>query len=296
MLKPSWVGVDWGTSNLRAYALNSNNEVLEVFNSSKGMGGLQSDQFEAALVELIEPWLTTGEIMPVFACGMVGARQGWKEAHYREVPCKPVCQRGLTKVNTKDLRINVQILPGLSQLAPAGVMRGEETQIAGLLVKDPNFQGVICLPGTHSKWVDVTDGYVMNFKTFMTGEMFAVISEHTVLRHSMSTAVNDSAAFIASALEAVSNPNEVAPNLFGLRANDLLHGTSPEITRSRLSGMLVGQEIGCTRDLWSNKPVTLVGASQMTHLYASVLNKLNVEVTIIDAARATIMGLSIAAK
>ena len=122
--------------------------------------------------------------MPVIACGMVGARQGWIEAPYSQVPCAPV---GLSMIKpvVEDTRLDVSILPGLSQTDPADVMRGEETQIAGYLAENPGFDGVLCLPGTHTKWAHISAGEVVSFRTFMTGELFALVSSQSVLRHSV---------------------------------------------------------------------------------------------------------------
>lgn len=295
MTVPSWIGVDWGTSNLRAFAINAFGNLLAEGGSDRGMGTLEPDQFESALIEVIGPWLTEGKVTPVFACGMVGARQGWVEALYRSVPCEPVSGSGLTAVPTNDPRIQVQILPGLSQAEPADVMRGEETQIAGLLADQPQFSGAICLPGTHAKWVRMEAGQVQQFQTFMTGEMYSVLSKHSVLRHSIAAnAELDKAAFLSAALEAAAKPEMVASALFSLRATSLLHGTSSETNAARLSGLLIGQEIGIARSYWDGKPVVLIGATEITQLYAEALQALDINSTIINAAKATIKGLFIA--
>lgn len=296
MTTASWIGVDWGTSNLRAFAINASGNVLAEGSSDKGMGSLEPDQFESALIEVIGPWLTDGEITPVFACGMVGARQGWIEALYRCVPCEPVSGSGLTAVPTNDLRIQVQILPGLSQAEPADVMRGEETQIAGLLADQPQFSGAVCLPGTHAKWVRIEAGEVTQFQTFMTGEMYSILSKHSVLRHSIATNAGlDQEAFLSAAMEAAAKPEMVASALFSLRASSLLQGTSSETNAARLSGLLIGQEIGIAREYWHGKPVVLIGATEISKLYAEVLQALGTTPSLIHASKATIKGLSIAA-
>ena len=168
-----WIAVDWGTSRLRAWAMRDGVPVADAA-SDKGMGVLDRTGFEAALRELIEPWLGS-DVMMVVACGMVGSRQGWAEAAYAAVPCAPSSGRA-TRANTRDPRLSVHILPGLKQNDPADVMRGEETQIAGHLARAPGFDGVICLPGTHTKWAQISAGEVVSFRTFMTGEMFALLS------------------------------------------------------------------------------------------------------------------------
>ncbi|RYH94878.1 MAG: 2-dehydro-3-deoxygalactonokinase, partial [Acetobacteraceae bacterium] len=177
-LTPAWIAVDWGTSNLRAWAVSADGDVLAETSSEEGMGKLTRDGFEPALLRLIGPWLERRP--PIVACGMVGSRQGWCEAAYRTVPCTPLDRTALVTAPVQDPRLNVAIAPGLKQLAPADVMRGEETQIAGALRLMPGYDGVMCLPGTHSKWVHISAGEVVSFQTFMTGEMFALLSEQSV--------------------------------------------------------------------------------------------------------------------
>ncbi|MFM2349598.1 MAG: hypothetical protein RIR04_564, partial [Pseudomonadota bacterium] len=117
-MQASWIAVDWGTSNLRAWAMGADG-ILAHASSDKGMGALKPDQFEAALLDVIAPWL--GPRTRVLACGMVGARQGWFEARYRSVPCTPTDPAALTRVKTTDPRLDVRIAPGLSQAKPADV-------------------------------------------------------------------------------------------------------------------------------------------------------------------------------
>jgi 2-dehydro-3-deoxygalactonokinase len=115
-ITPDWIAVDWGTSNLRAWAMAADGVLAEAV-SDDGMGKLARDQFEGALLRLIAPWLGSGRTK-VIACGMVGARQGWQEATYRGVPCAPVAAGELTAVTTADARIDVAIVAGLSQSTP----------------------------------------------------------------------------------------------------------------------------------------------------------------------------------
>ncbi len=295
MTNIKWIGVDWGTSNLRAFAIGSSGEVVDQQTSDRGMGALKSHEFEPALLELIAPWLEEGQVTKVFACGMVGARQGWCEADYRKVPCAPVSSVGMTRVSTVDRRISVHILPGLSQSEPADVMRGEETQIAGYLSQNQGFSGYICLPGTHSKWVEIKGGEVVGFQTFMTGELFSILSKHSVLQHSLTDIGFDHDVFIAAALNAVSAPLSPIVDMFSLRANTLLHNQSPEEASARLSGMLIGQELGAMDAHWASNPVVLIGASEIVELYRELLDQLGVAVSTMSAAEATLSGLKISA-
>ena len=187
--KPALIGIDWGTSSLRAFLIGAGGEVLD--HISKPLGIMQIN--EGALLKLIEGWLGTST-MPVIACGMVGARQGWVEAPYTAVPAKPDHSQHALPV-CDDPRLHVRVIPGLKQASPADVMRGEETQIAGFLALNSGWDGVICLPGTHTKWAHVSAGEVVSFQTYMTGEQFELLSTSSVLRHSVDTDGWDKPAF-----------------------------------------------------------------------------------------------------
>lgn len=288
-----WIAVDWGTSNLRAWGMGPDGPVCKGA-SDKGMGKLAPDQFESALIEVIGPWISGPT--QVLACGMVGARQGWREASYRAVPCRPTDPAALTRVETQDPRLDVRIAPGLSQDRPADVMRGEETQAEGALALAPGFDGVLCLPGTHSKWVQVSAGEIVSFQTFMTGEMFALLSNQSVLRHSMPKDAEsegwEAEAFDAAVSDALSRPDRIAARLFSLRAESLLHGLSGAAAKARLSGLLIGTELAAARPYWLGQKVKLIGAEKLSAHYARALAAQGVTAERLDATSCTLAGLS----
>lgn len=289
-IRPDWIAVDWGTSNLRVWAM-SRDAILAEASSDDGMGRLQSSEFEAALLRLIAPWL--GDCpTPVIACGMVGSRQGWHEAPYRTVPCTPVDPAGLVSVPTNDPRIQVRIAPGLKQLSPADVMRGEETQIAGALALSPNFDGILCLPGTHSKWAHVSAGEVVSFQTVMTGEFFALLSEQSVLRHGMQGGGWDDASFDQGLSDALSRPERIAARLFSLRAEGLIAGLDAAHARARLSGLLIGIELAASKPYWLGQSVSLIGAEKLSQAYARALATQGVTARILPGSACTLAGLA----
>lgn len=302
---PFWIAVDWGTSALRAWAMRGEEKLAEA-RSADGMGGLSPEEFEPALLGLIAPWLSPGAPVPVLACGMVGARQGWSEAPYRAVPCAPVAGRGaLHPVPTRDLRIAVRIVPGLSQAAPADVMRGEEVQIAGLLAQEGLSDAVICLPGSHSKWAKIAGGEVESFSTAMTGEAFAALSGHSVLRHAMPPPAEgakptalDRPAFLRAVQEMLRAPETLAAALFSVRAETLLAepAPTPDQSRARLSGLLIGAEIAAMRGMWEGREVHLIGAPELAAAYAEALSAAGVTAHVHDSAPLTRAGLAAAMK
>ncbi|MEM9318892.1 MAG: 2-dehydro-3-deoxygalactonokinase [Pseudomonadota bacterium] len=290
----SWIAVDWGTSRLRAWAMGRNDGVLAEAASDDGMSAVGPTGFEPALLRLIEPWLSATTI-PVLCCGMVGARQGWQEAPYVPVPVKPAHLSPI-RVPGTDPRLSVFILPGLSQAAPADVMRGEETQISGFLAADPDFDGVLCLPGTHAKWTRLSAGEVVSFQTAMTGELYQLIAHRSVVRHVLAeqTGALDGAAFDDAVAEALSQPETLAQRLFGLRAGAVLHDVAPDTTRSRLSGLLIGAELASTKPYWLGQAVALAAEPYLAEMYARALAAQGVDVRLEEAGQLTRRGLAAA--
>lgn len=287
-----WIAVDWGTSRLRAWAMGVDDVVLCEASSDSGMGGLSPGQFEAALLSLIGDWLPVDRVTDVVACGMVGARQGWTEARYMTTPCPPLHPAGVVQPGVTDRRLNVRIIPGLRQNAPADVMRGEETQIAGFLENEPDFDGLICLPGTHSKWAKVTDGVVTSFATFMTGELFAALSAHTVLRHAMGDKGGtdwDDDAFADAIVRAFKAPEALTTQLFSIRANGLLHGLSPGSARATLSGMLIGGELSVASA--PDSDILLLGDDTLCDHYQKAISLIGRTARTASASAATLNGL-----
>ena len=283
-----WIAADWGTSRLRVWAM-AGDAPLARAEADAGMGRLAPGDYEGALLALIEPWLPAGVCLPVIACGMVGARQGWVEASYMPVPCAPL-GGALTRAPATDPRLDVWIVPGLSQDEPADVMRGEETQIAGLLAMRPDLDGLLCLPGTHSKWVRVAGGQITQFQTVMTGELFGLLAEQSVLRHSVGQGWDDEA-FAEAVVSAHADPVRVTARLFALRAGSLLAGLHPDRARATLSGLLIGVELAAVR---AEGPVTLVGGAELAQSYATALRAIGVTATVADGTEVTLRGLAAA--
>ncbi|SHH13406.1 2-dehydro-3-deoxygalactonokinase [Marivita hallyeonensis] len=288
-----WLAVDWGTSHLRVWGMSRDGAVKFRKTSDAGMGHLTRDQFEPALLDLVGEALETDRT-PVVICGMAGSRQGWAEAKYVAVPCAPPGIDRATPLATRDPRLTVHILPGVKQTSPADVMRGEETQIAGFLALNPKFDGIICLPGTHTKWAHISAGEIVSFRTFMTGEMFALLSEQSVLRHSVAEMGWDPEAFADAVSTAMSNPSDLAARLFSIRAEGLLNNLDAHEARARLSGLLIGAELAAARPYWLGQHVALIGDDALCKAYADALGAQGLPVKRTDAERMTLEGLKAA--
>ena len=255
------IALDWGTTSLRAYKLAAGGVVLEQRALSSGImqlpktprvihGGECADGFELAFEEACGDWLDAQPDLPVIACGMVGSAQGWREAAYCETPAN-VANLGNSLQTLVSLRgTRVHIVPGVIQRSRLpNVMRGEETQVLGVLQNLPAEAGgdlLIGLPGSHSKWVEVVEGRITHFDTFMTGEVFAVLSEHSILgRTQQQGAAFDGLAFDRGVQVALSADGElgVLSTLFSARTLGLTGELAPTAQADYLSGLMIGHEL-----------------------------------------------------
>ena len=291
-----WVAVDWGTSNVRAWGIAADGSQSFAADSDKGMGKLARADFPGVLNELIGARVEGA--VEIVICGMAGARQGWLEAPYLDTPANlNELSRGAVRPEGADARFAPRILPGVCQ-RQAGhedVMRGEETQLLGLLHLKPGFSGTAILPGTHSKWAEIQDGKLVRFSSAMTGEFYEVLSQHSVLRHSFAGEPNGPATEegIAEGLAAgLAHPELLSALAFRTRAAALLAGKGPDWCSGYLSGLLVGTEIGSHRDwLAAGQAVPLIGSARFARLYGAALKQIGIDSFALDAAEATIAGL-----
>ncbi|EBA08404.1 2-dehydro-3-deoxygalactonokinase [Sagittula stellata] len=288
MSVPDWIAADWGTSHLRLWIMRGDTPLRRI-DDPRGMSKLTPDGYEAVLLELLGDELTGPT--DVVICGMAGARQGWKEAPYAAVPCA-IPSEGIP-VPTSDPRLRVRILPGLSQSSPPDVMRGEETQIGGFLAAEPGFDGVLCLPGTHTKWVHVSAAEVVSFRTFMSGELFDLLSTQSVLRFSVSDGW-EQGTFLEAVNDAMGRPATVAADLFAIRAGSLLSGDAPGAARARLSGLLIGLELAGARPYWLGQEVVILGESALAEIYRTALAAQSAMVRTVSVEGVTLTGLTAA--
>ena len=287
-----WIAIDWGSSNLRVWALNNNNAILDSILSNDGMLGLASNEFEPLLFEKISKWGVGDANIPILCCGMVGAKQGWVEAPYASIPYNLMQEADNVKVSCSDDRLNVRILGGLRQDNPADVMRGEETQIRGFLSIFSNFDGIICLPGTHTKWVHVSAGEVISFRTFMSGELFDLLSKFSVLKHSVKSSGWNDKEFRSVVSESISNPQRIFSDFFKLWADHLLKQVEQSELRSKLSGYIIGAELAGAKPYWLGQNVVILGNDNLSKIYKTALEGQGIFAQEIDATECTLNGLA----
>ncbi|MCX7304041.1 MAG: 2-dehydro-3-deoxygalactonokinase [Hyphomicrobiales bacterium] len=302
MSAPTIAAVDWGTSSFRLWLLDAAGATVAERRSGDGMLTAGGEGFGPILEKHLASVEASAD-MPVVICGMAGARQGWIEAPYVTLPT------GIDGILAGAVRVpdqprDIRILPGLAQRrddAP-DVMRGEETQLAGILPLFVSGRHVICMPGTHSKWVEAADGTITGFATWLTGEHFSVLSKHSILRHSLgdsaSPALPGNPAFVAACSEALSQGGDIGPSLFRIRAATLLQDLKPDAAAATLSGLLIGAEIASARRILkpAGDKIILVASGPLGSLYAAALKLAGCAVLHADADEAVCTGLFEAAK
>lgn len=241
------IGLDWGTSSLRAYRFDSDGQVAESRHLPAGILRVATEGFERTFENACGDWVRAGPRVSVLACGMVGSAQGWREAPYLEIPRSLDDLGGaLTEVATASGAV-LHIIPGAIERGPLpNVMRGEETQVAGALERGGPADALICLPGTHSKWVHVQAGRIVHFDTFMTGEVFAALCAHTLLGRTMRPPATPDLQAFDRGVEVARSPEAragVLSTIFSARTLGLVGALAAEAQSDYLSGLLVGHEI-----------------------------------------------------
>ena len=298
MTDPAYVAVDWGTSSFRLWLVDRAGQVLAERRSDEGMLAAAKTGFPAVLQSHLAA-VEAPDQLPVLVCGMAGAKTGWIEAGYVDTPAPlPAILNQAVRVpgQARDIRI----LPGIAQrdAAAPDVMRGEETQLLGALGLDAVGEALVCMPGTHSKWVRVRGGIVERFSTFMTGELFGVVARDTILSLAVAGAdeAEDVASFKAAVKAAYAAPAFAANLLFAARSRQLLFGGTPAAARETLSGTLIGVELAAgLSGAVPQAGVMLIASGRLAMLYRQAFDALSVAVQPVDADEAVRRGLSMAA-
>ena len=268
------IAIDWGTSSFRAWRLGRDGAVLDARSGPGGIMQVGEGGFASAFGEHVGDWLAAGETRALLS-GMIGSRQGWREAPYLPCPADLKALAGNLAAVPHD-GAEIRIVPGLVGADASGVpevMRGEETQLLGL-AHAIGGGGTVCLPGTHSKWALLAEGAVSAFTTHMTGEVFAAFRSHTILGRLMTGDAGGCAAFADGVLRS-GQPGGLLHHAFGARTLVLLDRMSSDGAASYLSGLLIGHEVrSATADLPAGATIQLVGTADLCDRYAEALGLL----------------------
>lgn len=284
------VAIDWGTSSLRGARLDADGRVLEERSHPRGILTVPAGEFPAVFESLFGDWMRPGGSRCLIS-GMAGSKQGWIEAPY----C--ACPAGRAEVGNSivDIESNagrtISMVPGLSDEHDGvpDVMRGEEVQIFGAMALTGRDEGIFVLPGTHNKWVSVRRGRIAGFRTFMTGEFYALLSQHSILARMLDAAAPlDEAAFLQGVTQ-TDNGQGLLHNAFGARSLPLFDRMPKVEVASYLSGLLIGEELR-TQSLHGVGEVVLIGSPALTDRYALALRTIGVATHTLGA-EATWAGL-----
>jgi 2-dehydro-3-deoxygalactonokinase len=265
------IGVDWGTTSFRAFRIARDGTIRDRRTALRGLLNVPDNRFADTLREEVGPWLAGGEDH-VLLSGMIGSRQGWKEAPY--LPCPA----GAAEIAAALVEIEfdwgqVKLVPGLSAEDAQGVaevMRGEETQVLGVLAAMGG-NGLACLPGTHSKWVRVEAERIADFTTHMTGEAFGALRGHTILGRMMREGAADGAPFDAG-VQRSAQPGGLLHHIFGARSLVLAGRLAESEAAAYLSGILIGHEVRAALEELQGQVVHVIGAPELTMLYARAIS------------------------
>ena len=280
-----FIAVDWGTTNRRAYRLDSSGACKEEFEDSKGVLSIPKDGFPAAVEEIRE---RLGDL-PLLLGGMVGSNKGWIEVPY--VPCPAGIDELVQKLAWAGER--EAIVPGVSYIGQgrADVMRGEEVQLlGGVEAGTVHHDALVCHPGTHNKWALLREGSIHSFGTVMTGELFSLLKDHSILSELLQGPVEANDAFRQGVRSALAR--EMLPaSLFEVRAEVLLGLMKREDAPSYVSGLLIGTDVRIGL-LWpAAAEIGVMGRKDLTRLYSAAIAETGRESIELDGEQSFLSGI-----
>ena len=273
------IAIDWGTTSARAYKVDATGTIQDERHAPLGLSHIRDGAFAPALASLLGSW--AAEALPRLACGMIGSRQGWVEAPYLDCP---VDLGALARSLVRTPRGELAIVPGVTCRDDAGipdVMRGEETQLLGALRADEEHVLAV-LPGTHSKWVRISRGRIVDFLTYMTGEVYALLLEHSILGRMAGRGTAGAGAPFSRGVARGLGSGGLLHHIFGARTLALAGEISADDVPDWLSGVLIGRELRSAR-LWAQHAgddaarVRVIGGDALTARYAAALEQAGME-------------------
>ncbi|MDR9828010.1 2-dehydro-3-deoxygalactonokinase [Vibrio sp. FNV 38] len=292
----AWLMIDWGTTNFRAFAMNQRGQEIDRIEKDIGLLSIAKGQFSNELKAVLRDWIPSYHHLPVFMAGMVGSQQGWYDVPYMITPARI----GDVARNSYEFDLEwgakATIYPGVKHMHSLGqydVMRGEEVQLIGAqsLIDKDSFHAV--LPGTHSKYANVQNGAIQSFSTYMTGEMYSVISKHTILGKGLVPVQEspNSVAFLKGVEE--SNVEGLTNQLFMARTHRLFKQLENDDVLDYLSGLLIGHEVKSIVSMihCRKEPLNLIGNYKLSKKYELALNSLGFISQVLDGEECFIEGM-----
>lgn len=286
------IGINWGSSNFRAYLIDADGRLLDEHSAPKGVAALDRDGMAAMIATVVERW--PGE-HPIVASGMIGSNIGWIELPYAETPAGAEALLAAS-AETRMGPANVRILPGIAcrrsfDDAP-DILRGEEIELFGLVAMGHR-DGLVALPGTHTKWARLEDGRVTDFFTAMSGEIFDRLTMQGLLASIVEGDAHDGPAFRRGVAEGKARALGLGTLLFGARAR-VVRGLLPKPeAASYIRGLLIGAELAdalAVHPSLGEATVPLIGNGPLSRLYAAALETAGVASRFVPSGDACLSG------
>ena len=298
MPKPILISADWGTTSLRAFLLDRKGAIVDRREAQKGIMKVSDGDFSGTFSALTGRWLNDYPDIPVLLSGMIGSEQGWALAAHMPLPARLADLAAALHVVPLTDKKCAYIVPGLTTVGVHGVhdiIRGEETQIVGALDDSPTEEAVLCLPGTHSKWVTVAAGAIFGFQTSLTGETLAILSDNSILGRLMENAAvenekEEDTAFVQG-LTRATEQGGLLHHLFGVRSQGYCRVIPRSGLRLYLAGILIGHEIRGMREIYPRlKSITIIAGQGIAERYGRALQFFGLETTLVDGEAAAFRG------
>ncbi|AJR05330.1 hypothetical protein C9J03_08770 [Photobacterium gaetbulicola] len=288
-----WLVIDWGTTNFRAFAMDAKGDVLDKVELSLGLLQVKEGEFASELEDVLSGWLAEYKHLPIFMAGMVGSQQGWVNVDYASTSVNA------SQLADKAYRFELPwgalatIVPGVSHQSGTGmfdVMRGEEVQLFGLARLTGRLDLTAVMPGTHSKHAVLSNGELTSFSSYMTGELFSVVSKHTILARGLpeNTLPLNHTAFLKGVADG--QAEQLTNTLFMARTHRLFNNIAEDEVSDYLSGVLIGNELKALTV--QQKQVYLVGGSKLCARYQLACQALDIESTYINGDDCFIAGMA----
>jgi 2-dehydro-3-deoxygalactonokinase len=295
-LVTGFIGINWGSSNFRAYRVAADGALIDKVAEPAGIASLDRPGMARQVAKLAERWPDSG---PIYASGMVGSNVGWVDVPYAACPAG-LADVAAAAVETRFGDTVVTIVPGLTchREADGGVdiLRGEETEMFGLVALEGITDGVVALPGTHTKWVRIRQGRAVDFLTSMSGEIFDRLTAQGLLASIVEGEASDGEIFRHAVDQAGARRLGLGSLLFGIRARVIRGELQRADAASALRGLLIGSDIGDALAMFptlGDAVIPLVGNGALSQLYAAALSSLNIATRLIDADQASAAGFRV---
>lgn len=294
-----FIAIDWGSSNFRAYAVDKEGNVRQRTKAHQGVLRIKDGNFAGILKRLLGKWFNKYPGIPLLMLGMIGSEHGWQDVEYTEAPINAEgLARYVEKIYNHRFDRDIYVIPGVKAFRDNHVsfdeVRGEEVQVFGALEQQPTATDehhYICCPGSHSKWVDTHNDSICNIHTFMTGELFSLLSRNSVLATYMEASFTDPEAF-KQGLRLSEKQDALLADLYTVHTEGMAEQIGRTSLSSYLSGILIGHEIKSAKKIFSEmKTLTLVGAPWLMEMYQQACQFYQLDASLMKSDHALVAGL-----